>query len=34
MNQLPTLEDMIDQAHGRVPADIVLRGGQARGLRT
>jgi hypothetical protein len=27
MNQLPTLEDMIDQAHGRVPADIVLRGG-------
>ena len=34
MNQLPTLEDMIDQAHGRVPADIVLRGGQALDLIT
>ncbi|MGB3178324.1 MAG: adenine deaminase [Albidovulum sp.] len=27
MANLPPIEDMIDQAHGRVPAELVLRGG-------
>ena len=34
MDKLPALEDMIDQAHGRVPADLVLRGGQVLDLIT
>lgn len=34
MDKLPALEDMIDQAHGRAPADLVLRGGQVLDLIT
>ena len=34
MSVLPELEDMIDQAHGRVPADMVLRGGRVLDLVT
>lgn len=31
---LPPLADMIDQAHGRIPADVVLRGGRVLDLVT
>jgi len=34
MGDLPPLTQMIDQAHGREPADIVLRGGQVLDLIT
>ena len=34
MDKLPALEEMIDQAHGRTPADLVLRGGQVLDLIT
>lgn len=34
MSTLPPLEDMIDQAQGRVPADLVLRGGKVFDLIT
>ena len=34
MHKLPRLEEMIDQALGRVPADIVLRGGRVFDLVT
>lgn len=34
MTELPPLEDMIDQAHARMPADIVLRGGRVLDLVT
>lgn len=34
MQDLPPLDRMIDQAHGREPADLVLRGGRVLDLIT